>query len=117
MTVKSALKSFPVPRCANIKADFMGFAPPTPFDLVLCLQVLEHLERPAAFAEKLLDTGRIVIISVPYGWPKGRSASHRHDPIDEDKLLTWTKKPWIDHMVVRESNDEERLIVVLQGNR
>jgi hypothetical protein len=117
MTVKSALKSFPVPRCANIKADFMGFAPPTPFDLVLCLQVLEHLERPAAFAEKLLDTGRIVIISVPYGWPKGRSASHRHDPIDEDKLLTWTKKPWIDHMVVRESNAEERLIVVLQGNR
>ncbi len=104
-----------LPGCTNLKADFMAYTPPKPFDLVLCLQVLEHLKYPAAFAEKLLATGRTVIVSVPYRWPKGRSTSHLHDPIDEDTLLGWTKKAWIDQVVVRELNEEERLIVVLQG--
>ena len=106
-----------LPRCTNIKADFMTYAPPGAFDLVLCLQVLEHLECPEVFIEKLLHTGRIVVISVPYRWPEGQSKYHVQDPIDENKLLAWTKKPWIDQVVVKEANGEERIIVVLQGNR
>jgi SAM-dependent methyltransferase len=105
-----------LPRCENIKADFMAYAPPISFDLVLCLQVLEHLECPDAFVEKLLRTGKIVLISVPYRWPEGQSPHHVQDPIDENKLLAWTKKPWLDHVVVKEANGEERIIVVLQGN-
>jgi SAM-dependent methyltransferase len=105
-----------LPGCTNLKADFMAYAPPQSFDLVLCLQVLEHLECPEAFAEKLLQTGRTVILSVPYRWPKGQSAYHLHDPIDEDTLLGWTKKAWIEQVVVREADQAERLIVVLEGN-
>jgi hypothetical protein len=105
-----------LPGCTNLRTDFMAYAPPQPFDLVLCLQVLEHLEHPDSFAAKLLQTGRTVIISVPYRWPQGRSASHLHDPIDQQKLLGWTKKEWIEEVVVREASGDERLIVVLEGN-
>jgi hypothetical protein len=106
-----------LPGCTNLRADFMAYAPPQRLDLVVCLQVLEHLQRPDLFAAKLLQTGRTVIISVPYRWPKGRTASHLHDPIDQEKLLGWTKKPWIDEVVVREDAGDERLIVVLEGNQ
>ena len=95
----------------------MTYAPPGTFDLVLCLQVLEHLECPDAFVEKLVGTGRIIVISVPYRWPEGRSKYHVQDPIDENKLLAWTKKRWIDQVVVKEANGEERIIVGLEGTR
>lgn len=55
-----------IPGADNIMGDFMKYEPKHPFDLVLCLQVLEHLESPGVFVQKLLETGKIAIISVPY---------------------------------------------------
>lgn len=101
--------------CRCLKADFMSHRFTRSFDLVLCLQVLEHLEAPAPFARKLLATGRTVIISVPYKWPRGLDPNHVQDPVDEAKLLEWTGRPWLEHVVARELNGVERLIVVVPG--
>jgi len=62
-----------------------------PVSVVTCLQVLEHVDDPRAFAEALFAVaGDCVIISVPYKWPLGTCRQHLHDPIDEAKLNRMT---------------------------
>ncbi len=94
----------------RIMMDFMEYRPDITFDLVLCLQTLEHIEDPAPFARKLLKTGETVIISVPYKWPRGHYEPHVQDPVDEAKLLAWTGRQPDETRVV--SNGKERLIAV-----
>jgi hypothetical protein len=77
------------PMIQGIKENFLTHNFSEKFDLVLCLQVLEHLESPEKFAKKLLETGKTVIISVPYNWKKGECEWHVQDPVDEVKLLSW----------------------------
>lgn len=71
-----------------------------PADAVICLQVMEHLsdEETKPFAEKLLRTGRRVLLSVPWRWPAGSCGDHRQDPIDEQKIEGWfgAKPVWSD---------------------
>jgi hypothetical protein len=93
-----------------IMMDFMQYEPDTPFDLVLCLQVLEHIEDPAPFARKLFDIGRTVIISVPYRWPEDAWAWHLHDPVDEAKLERWTGRQPTEICIV--ADERERMIAV-----
>lgn len=90
--------------------DFMQYEPDTRFDLVLCLQVLEHLEEPAPFARKLFEIGRTVIISVPYQWPEGAWPWHVQDPVDEAKLERWTGRQPTELRIV--ADERERLIAV-----
>lgn len=68
--------------------DFLTWRPPELMDAVTCLQVLEHLpDGPAQrFGRKLLETGRTVIVSVPYLWPPGAEPDHVQDPVDLAKL-------------------------------
>ncbi len=73
----------------SVKADFLAWTPDRRYDIVLCLQVLEHIPDAGAFARKLLDIGAVVVASVPYKWPHGKTASHVHDPVDEEKMLAW----------------------------
>lgn len=104
------------PRRAGIKSitmDFMDYRPETYFDLVLCLQVLEHLDDPDGFAQKLLKTGRTVIISVPYRWPQGLCKNHKQDPVDEAKLERWTQRKPVEIKIV--ANGRQRLIAVYQN--
>lgn len=104
-----------LPSATNIQGDFLTYAPEAVFDLVLCLQVLEHLTAPGPFAAKLLATGRTVILSVPYRWPAGTCANHVQDPVDEDKLLSWTGRPWEEMEIVSEKDGSRRLIAVFAG--
>ncbi len=90
--------------------DFFEYRPETPFDLVLCLQVLEHLDDPTRFAQKLFATGQTVIISVPYRWPAGFYQPHVQDPVDEEKLASWTGRTPTATLKVRDGR--ERLIAV-----
>ncbi len=92
----------------------MDYRPETYFDLVLCLQVLEHLDNPDAFAQKLLNAGRTVIISVPYRWPQGYCKTHKQDPVDEAKLERWTQRKPVETQIV--TNGKERLIAVYQDD-
>jgi hypothetical protein len=98
------------PGAQRVQADFLTFRVPRPFDLVLCLQVLEHLEDPSPFARKLLAAGRTVIVSVPYRWPAGTSPGHVQDPVDEAKLAGWMgRAPREQHVV---EDERARLIAV-----
>lgn len=95
----------------GIVADFNGFEPRERFDLVLCLQVLEHLERPRPFARKLLATAPTAIVSVPHRWPPWTTAEHLHDPVDAAKLRGWTGRDPVETSIV-EDLGMERLIAV-----
>lgn len=77
----------------SFKEDFITWIPDQYYDLVLCLQTLEHIPDVVSFARKLLRVGRHVIVSVPYNWPEGATRSHIHDPVDEEKLIRWVGRP------------------------
>jgi hypothetical protein len=104
-----------IPNTTNIQGDFLQYQPTQKFDLVLCLQVLEHLDDPRTFAQKLLATGKTVILSVPYMWPLGFCKYHLQDPIDEEKILGWTGKPFVDKAIVTDDG-LKRIIGVFEGN-
>jgi SAM-dependent methyltransferase len=97
----------------TVIANFHDYEPDGSFDLVLCLQVLEHLPEPERFARKLLRVGRVVIISVPYRWSAESHQSHIHDPVDEAKLRAWTGAEPIEVSVVE--NGKQRLIAVYRN--
>jgi len=60
------------------------------WDIVVCLQVLEHIKKvELAIANLFSIASSYVIISLPYKWPKGKEPGHVHDPIDSEKLLDW----------------------------
>lgn len=93
----------------GIKGDFVKYRPIMFFDLVLCLQVLEHLKDPSKFAKKLLTIGGVIIISVPYKWERGICREHRQDPVDEQKILDWTsRQPIYSTIVVDDYNKSFR---------
>ena len=73
-----------------INAEFLTWEPDRQYDLVLCLQVLEHIPDPTPFARKLFACGRVVVVSVPHRWPEGSCGEHVHDPVDEGKLREWS---------------------------
>lgn len=72
------------------------------FDVCTCLQVLEHVPDAAAFARRLQEIARLVIVSVPLKWPKGAVKSHVHDPVTAEKLEGWMGRPANYAIVVRE---------------
>jgi hypothetical protein len=92
-----------------LETDFMEYKPPSKFDLVMCCQVLEHVEEPRAFCAKLKELGSNLIISVPYKW-SGRAPGHINDPVDEQKLLRWMGVQPNNAQVVYEPFREGRLI-------
>jgi Methyltransferase domain len=94
-------------------ADFRDWTPRIRFDLVLCLEVLEHLDDPAAFFRQLYRAGQHVIVSVPYRWPRGTHPAHVQDPVDEAKLIGWAGQPPLESRIVMD--DRERLVAVFKG--
>ena len=89
----------------SITCNFFDFEPTELFDIVCCFQTLEHVPDVEAFTDKLFNiTKKYVFISVPYKWPAGLCVEHVHDPIDEQKLASWTKRQPIIKEIITESN-------------
>lgn len=111
-------KLAPLEGVESIRGDFMEFDPERKFDVVLCLQVLEHLDDPTPFTRKLLAQGKVVVISVPYMWPYRPRSSHVQDPVDQEKFLSWTGRPWLKMDIVkgRKSGVNRRLVAVFPGD-
>jgi hypothetical protein len=99
----------PIPNIHMITADFYTWTPDRKYDVALCLQVLEHLDRPKEFVEKLFQVAAITIISVPYKWPKGSCKYHVQDPIDQHKIHTWAGRD-PDEMHIVKDNGKKRII-------
>jgi len=101
------------PGTERICADFMTLDMDEAFDLVTCLQVLEHLPDPEKMAARLLKQGKAVIVSVPYMWPKEACRFHVQDPVSEKKLLSWFGVPATETLKVTEpGTNVTRLIAV-----
>jgi len=96
-----------------IKADFLDWPNERRFDLVSCLQVLEHVPDAETFAKRLLDVSDVLVVSVPYKWPFGKTKSHVHDPVDEAKLLDWFgREPNYEYLCQEVTADVKRLVQV-----
>ncbi len=100
-------------RIERVCTDFMDYQSSEPFDLALCLQVLEHVDAPGAFAERLFAVARTVIVSVPYRWPAGLVEAHRHDPVDDEKLHRWMRREPVEARIVK--NGHDRLVAVYRA--
>lgn len=96
----------------SVKCDFLKYQPNAKFDLVTCFQVLEHVPYPEAFSRKILDIGKIAVVSVPYKWQKGKCKYHLHDPVDEGKMRNWFGRAPDFSYVATELNTVSRLIHV-----
>jgi hypothetical protein len=97
----------------QVTADFLDYQPPVRFNLVLCLQVIEHLEEPGPFVRKLLSTGSTIIVSVPYRRPHGEHPRHIQDPVDEEKLASWAGCSPVETRIVVDG--KPRLIAVYRN--
>jgi hypothetical protein len=99
----------------SVVSDFLAWEPDRRYDLVLCLQVLEHVPDATSFARKLLAAGDIVVISVPYRWRKGASKNHVQDPVTIGKIVGWFgRRPDYAHLVVEPVSGKERLVCVFE---
>ena len=65
--------------------------PKARYDLVLCLQCLEHQhdKQIPEFVRRLLACGETLIVSVPHAWRAGMEKGHPQDPISLDKFRSW----------------------------
>lgn len=101
-----------LPHVRYIIKDFMEFDPDERFDVVSCLQVLEHLEDDAVgpFTQKLLQHAtKATIITVPHLWKKGAEACHLQDPVSMGKLIGWAGREPDRHEIIIEDNGCERI--------
>lgn len=97
------------------KMDFFKYTPETHFDIVTCFQVIEHVQDAYNFTQKLFSTGKTVLISLPYKWKEGTCKYHCQDPVDENKIYSWTKtKP--DYTWLCQDQDHLYRIICLYCN-
>lgn len=97
-------------RVKGISADFFKFDPPRHYDLALCLQVLEHVQDAAGFAQKLFRIADRVMITVPYRWRAGANKWHVQDPVDFDKLHSWTGREPLIGAIIQERSGPRRML-------
>ena len=86
------------------------------YDLVICSQVVEHVNQPREFVQKLLQTtNNYVIISVPYKWKPCKTCNHKTHNINIPLMKTWSE-PYepIDISIITEENKMSRLIMIFQ---
>jgi len=97
----------------GLQGDFMEYDFDREYDILTCLQVLEHVPKAGVFARRLLEIAQTVIISVPYKWKPEAVSDHIHDPIDAKKLRRWMgRKPNYAIVVQEPFRTPKRLIAV-----
>lgn len=101
----------------SVTGDFLDWELDRKYDLVLCLQVLEHVPDAQSFARKLLAAGKIVLVSVPFRWPPNANQHHVHDPVTLEKVVSWFgRKPNFSDVVREPIDGYERLVCVFDKN-
>ena len=98
-------------KIVGYQMDFFDFNVKKKFDIVTCLQVVEHIEDAKAFVQKILNSGKVCILSVPYKWEKDSCKYHVQDPIDENKIYGWTNTKSVFSFLVKDGS--YRIIIVI----
>lgn len=75
-----------------VTMDFLDWEADQKYDVVLCLQSVDRFRNPRKAAEKLLKTGRTVIVSVTYGRVIERGAGKPSETVDEETLYQWFRR-------------------------
>jgi hypothetical protein len=102
----------------GLQGDFITHDFDRRFDVCTCLQVLEHVPDPAAFARKLLRVADVVVVSVPFMWGAGTVADHVNDPIGRDTMRRWFgRRPNYAVVVEEPFRKPRRLIAVYEPGR
>ena len=94
-----------------INEEFLTWDVNKKYDMAICMQTLEHIEDKDIinFTRKLFTLSSHLIISVPHKWEKGSCRYHHQDPIDKQKLFSWTgRKP--DEYIIVKQHSGKRLI-------
>lgn len=102
-----------------VMQDFYEWKPPHSYDLVLCSQVLEHLPTPQTFMQKLLATGNLVVVTVPYRWPDYDMHFHKQHNIFLSDVRRWAKQKELFYYISQESDRgaySRRLLAVFKGH-
>lgn len=98
-----------------IADDFRTWTPDRRYDVVTCLQVLEHIPDAAAFAQQLFACAtQLVVISVPFKWKRRPDSGHIHDPVDRAKLATWTGREPLQSKIVDQAT-HRRLVAIYRA--
>ncbi|MGD1700496.1 tetratricopeptide repeat protein [Dapis sp. BLCC M229] len=106
-------KPYKAPGIVDVTTDFLKYTPEKRFDLLMCLQVIEHVPNARAFCQKLLETARLLVVSVPYKWPKGQTKGHIHDPVDLEKMNSWFgREPNYQNIIQEVESPSRRLICI-----
>lgn len=106
-------RPYEAPGVKSFTGDFLSWEVDQRYDIATCLQVMEHVPPVERFAQKLLSLADIVVVSVPYKWEKGRTKSHVHDPVDEEKLFSWFgRRPNFEYVVREVVAPVDRIIHV-----
>ncbi len=101
------LKSFGID---FLQLDIMEYNLPAGYDMLICLQMLEHLENPAIAIRRMWDSAKTRIFSVPFGWEP--SPGHIHNHITEEQFTGWFPRKPDETAIVQESCGSKRIIGV-----
>ena len=102
-----------------VQDDWMTFDETKLFDVVVSMQVVEHVDDPGAFVKKLLRAGKVVIVSVPYKWPDcGARCSHKSHDISFETMRRWSgrAKPTLSIVIRERDGGAARLVVAYETN-
>jgi SAM-dependent methyltransferase len=73
-----------------LQGDILTYDFKRQFDIVMCEQVLEHIQNIRLAITKLfIISNHHVIISLPYYWAAGKEPGHIHDPVTKEKIADW----------------------------
>ena len=97
----------------GIQGDFFTHDFGRRFEIVTCLQVLEHVPDAKGFTQRLFEIADTVIISVPFEWGAGTIEDHVHDPVTRHKLRVWTGRPANYSIVVKEPFRAPRRLIAV----
>lgn len=104
-----------------VTADFMEYELPNndKYDLLVCSQVVEHVQNPSAFVQKLIRSAKTSIISIPYKWEDcGSNCGHNTHEISYNRILEWSQPHVpIYSTIVQEASLARRIIVVYQPDQ
>jgi hypothetical protein len=76
---------------AFVQGDFMTLNFATVFDVVICNQVVEHIDddKVKQFVAKMQSIAKVLMVTTTYEMPFGDIQGHVQDPISENEFRSW----------------------------